>query len=99
MSYRLGALTYAIVSRLVKTPFFALPNILAGRELVPEFIQDAARPEVLAEAVLKFLAEPFEPALMEEFDRIHRLLRRDAGHEAASAVLSLCRKEPTNVPA
>ena len=57
VSYKLGTLSYAIASRLVSTPYIALPNILAGTELVPELIQDAATPEALAQALLSQLDE------------------------------------------
>lgn len=90
MSYRLGAVTYGIVSRLVTTAWFALPNILAQKPLVPEFIQDAATPEALSQAVVDFLEHPDRPELIAEFDRIHRTLRRDAAEQAARAVLGLC---------
>ncbi len=89
MSYRLGAVTYAIVSRLVQTRWFALPNILAGEPLVPEFIQEEARPSVLAEAVLEYLEQKDQAVLMQRFDGIHRELRRDAAVQAAAAVLAL----------
>jgi lipid-A-disaccharide synthase len=90
MSYRLGAITYAIVSRIVKTQHFALPNILAGRELVPELMQDAATPEALAEAVLKLFDPGMREKLVDEFDTIHRQLRLDSGSEACDAILNLC---------
>ena len=61
MSYRLGTWTYAIVSRLVTTPWFALPNILAQAPLVPELIQDDATPENLANALSTLLASPVCP--------------------------------------
>ena len=89
MSYRLGKLTYALVSRLVQTPFFALPNILAGTALVPEFIQDEATPEKLAEAVLKQLGGESD-ALLQSFAGLHKSLRRKGGERAAEAVLALC---------
>ncbi len=90
MSYRLGGLTYALVSRMVKTRFFALPNILAGRLLVPEFIQDSATPSSLSEAVLSMFDEAKQRQLRAEFDIIHRLLRIDSESEAADAILDLC---------
>jgi len=89
MSYRLGNLTYAVVSRLVKTPYFALPNILAGKELVPELLQHDATPEALAKALLQRLAQPEQVELMREFEQIHRLLQRNAGARAAGAILEL----------
>ena len=68
--------------------FIALPNLLSGRRIVPEFLQDEARPERLGPAVLRLLERglPVETAF--EFDRIHRELR--TGREsAAAAVLAL----------
>lgn len=92
MSYRLGAFTYAIVSRLVTTKWFALPNILAGQNLVPEFIQQDADPRRMAAAVIKLLQAPTHRDLLDEFARIHRQLRTNKapGREAARAVLRLC---------
>ena len=90
MSYRLGAATYALVSRMMKIDHFALPNILAGRTLVPELIQKSATPERLAEAVeAELIRDPGE--LLAEFGRIHAQLRQDAGGRAADAVLALIR--------
>ncbi|MCO6062902.1 lipid-A-disaccharide synthase, partial [Pseudomonas sp. MOB-449] len=45
VAYRVAPLTYRILRRLVKSPYISLPNLLAGRLLVPELIQDAATPE------------------------------------------------------
>ena len=92
MSYRLGKISYGIVSRLVTTKWFALPNILAGRTIVPEFIQDAADPGAMADAVMKLLDTREARELMAEFDEIHQVLRKGAapGAEAARAVLDLC---------
>jgi lipid-A-disaccharide synthase len=100
MSYRLGKLTYAFVIRLVKTPYFALPNILAQRELIPELIQGDARPDALARAVDKMFDPGVQQALMEEFDGIHRLLNLNSGSVAADAVIDLCRAQTgdRNVP-
>ena len=95
MSYRLGSFTYAIISRMVTTNRFALPNILADAELVPEFIQDDAKPEKMAEAVVRLLRQSDHSELIAEFDRIHRELHRNdaPGREAARAVLGVCKVE------
>ena len=55
MSYRLGKLTHLLVSKLVRTDLFALPNILAGEKIVPEFIQDEANPKKMAKAIKRLL--------------------------------------------
>jgi lipid-A-disaccharide synthase len=92
MSYRLPPLTYAIVSRMVTTEYFALPNILSGRKLVEEFIQDAATPDVLAGAVNR-LVDRDQSELIAIYHEIHKTLRRDAGATAASAILELLQSE------
>ncbi len=92
MSYRLGSLTYRFVSRLVKTKFFALPNILAGKKIVPEYIQDAATPDALADAVIELFDQEKRESLEAEFSVIHDQLRIDSGNEAADAIISLCEK-------
>ncbi len=91
MSYRLGKLTYGIVSRLVTTDWFALPNILAEETLVPEFIQDAADPEEMARTLMDLLDSTDNSRLLKRFDEIHRLLKQNdnPGSEAARVVLEL----------
>ncbi len=95
MSYRLGKVTYNIVSRMVTTDWFALPNILAGENLVPEFIQDAADPRDMADAVERLLGKEDHENLMRRFSEIHELLRCGAtpGRVAADAVLELARSD------
>ncbi|RJG10151.1 lipid-A-disaccharide synthase [Pseudomonas cavernicola] len=87
VAYRVAPLTYRILKRLLKSPYVSLPNLLAGRLLVPEMLQDAATPEALAQ-VLAPLLDGGE-VQTEGFDVIHRALRRDASTEAATAVLNL----------
>ncbi len=90
IAYRLAPLTFWLAKRLVKVPYYSLPNLLADRALVPEFIQDDATPENLAQAVLTYLQDPSATqALTEVFSGIHRQLRLDADRNAAAAVLDL----------
>jgi lipid-A-disaccharide synthase len=56
--YRMAPLTYAIGKRLVKVPHIGLANIVAGRGVVREFIQEAATAEALADEMLRILADP-----------------------------------------
>lgn len=87
VAYRVAPLTYRILKRLVKSPYISLPNLLAGRFLVPELIQEAATPDALAEAVSPLLDDG--QVQTEGFDAIHRALRRGASERAAEAVLQL----------
>ncbi|SDK72989.1 lipid-A-disaccharide synthase [Pseudomonas delhiensis] len=90
VAYKVAPLTYRILKRLVKSPYVSLPNLLAGRLLAPELIQDAATPEALAQHLLPLLDDG--SAQTESFDAIHRALRQDASAQAAEAVLALMEK-------
>ncbi len=90
VSYRLGALTYQLAKRVVHTPFVALPNILAGRELVPELIQDAATGEALAAALQQqWRRVQAEPGYLQNFTDLHEQLAQGADAKAAGAVVRL----------
>lgn len=90
VAFRWSPLTHAIISRLVKTRFISLPNLLAGRELVPEFVQEQAQPQALAQALLAWLENPQKcQQVQQEFDRLHSQLNRNASQEAADAILAL----------
>ena len=100
MSYRLGSLTYSIVSRMIRAKRFALPNILADRDLVPEFIQDEAVPARMAEALRQQLVPAERQALMSSFDAIHQTLKKNdrPGVEAAHTVIEFCSGRLPHVP-
>jgi lipid-A-disaccharide synthase len=91
VAYRVATLTAWLLRglKLVKTPYFAHPNLLAGRSLVPEFFQDEVRADVLGPALLGQLERPDRAELMDAFRRIHLQLKRDASARAAEAVLEL----------
>ena len=55
MAYRTHPLTYLIAKRLVRVPHIALANLVAGRRVVPEFVQGALRPDVVADALVPLL--------------------------------------------
>ena len=91
VAYRLAPLTAWLLRemKLVKTESFSHPNLLAGRRLVPEYFQEQVRPDVLGPALLEQLDRPDRAALLEEFTRIHLMLRCGASQRAADAVLEL----------
>ena len=55
VAYRVSAIESPL-RHLVRTPFFALPNLILGERAVPEFLQEAATPLALAEALAPLLA-------------------------------------------
>ncbi len=58
--YKTSPLTHALGRALLKVPYLAMPNLLAGEELFPEFIQSAANADNLAEASLRLLRDKNE---------------------------------------
>ena len=83
VSYRLGPLAARLARRLLHTDFVALPNILAGRALVPELLQERATPQALADQLLNELDKSFVS------QNICRHFR---------PCTSACAEVPTNVP-
>jgi lipid-A-disaccharide synthase len=90
--YRLGAMTVWLLRRLnlVKTKFFAQPNLLADRRVVGEYFQHEIVPESIGAELLMWLDDAERRSALEaEFAQIHAALRRDAGARAAQAVITL----------
>jgi len=56
IAYRSNRLTYALARHLVRIEHIGLPNIILGREAVPERLQDAATPERLADDIEQLLS-------------------------------------------
>ena len=57
VAYRVGWLTYVLARPLFNFPWFTLVNLLLDRQAVPEFLQGAATPEALADAVARLLTD------------------------------------------
>ena len=91
ITYKLASLTYRLMKCRAYLPYVGLPNILAGRFIVPELLQDDATPEKLAEALLKEAAPERAAELEGEFTRIHEALRQNTSEKAAAAVVEFLR--------
>lgn len=90
VGYRMNPLTFALARRLVKTPWVSLPNLLAGREVVKELLQEASRPDALAAALIELLEDNgSRAALLATFRQLHQEIRCNADEQAACAVLAL----------
>jgi lipid-A-disaccharide synthase len=88
--YRMAPLSYAIISRMLKVPYFSLPNLLAGEALVEELVQEAVNPANLG-AKMRTLLESgaHQERLDTRYREIHRALSGGASIKAAQAVLQL----------
>jgi lipid-A-disaccharide synthase len=94
VAYRLGAVTALLVRtlRLVRLPYFSLPNLLAGEALVPEFFQEAVTSAHLSQALERALDDSARrECLQRAFLQVHESLRAGGAARAAEAVLQLLR--------
>jgi lipid-A-disaccharide synthase len=101
VAYRFAAFTAFVLRSLglVKVSFFSQPNLLAGRRLVPEFLQEQVNGADLGAALLNELADPNHlDELQREFRTLHETLRRGGADLAATAVLELVRGDPGAAP-
>jgi lipid-A-disaccharide synthase len=94
VAYRVGAVTALLLRtlRLVRLPYFSLPNLLAGEALVPEFFQEAVSSENLSGAVERALDDDARREYLQRaFLQVHESLRAGGAARAAAAVLQLLR--------
>jgi lipid-A-disaccharide synthase len=92
VAYRMTPFSYWLVRKLgiSKLPHFSLPNLLAQKALVAEYVQEQVRADVLGPAILRCLdGDAAGPELDAEYGAIHRLLQRGGSGAAAAAVLEL----------
>ena len=86
--YKMAPLTHRLMRRMGYLPYVGLPNILAGRFVVPEFIQDDATPENLAQALVNLLADKkTSAAIRAVFHDMHLQLRQNTAEKAALAII------------
>jgi len=88
ITYKLNALTYRLMKPKGYMPYYGLPNILCGRFVVPELMQEDATPENLAQALLNLVNDKNAVAALEQtFLELHRTLRQNTAQKAAAAIL------------
>ena len=93
VTYRMANLTYWLAKFLVHIPYISLPNLLAKKPLVPEFIQNQVITENLAPAILEWLNNSNKVQILQNsFTKLHHNLRQSANQKAAQAILSLISK-------
>lgn len=85
VAYRFHWLSYQIIKRLFHAPFFSLPNLLAGKEIVPELAQSEASEEAIEQALVQLIEQDNQP-LLEQFTNLHQQLKVSASEKAADVV-------------
>lgn len=89
ITYKVAQLTYDIISRLVKTRDVGLPNLLAGKRIVPEWIQKEATADNLMTSVRSYLASTERrDELKKQFYDLHLSIKKGASASAANAIVS-----------
>ncbi len=90
ITYKMSPWSWRLVRRMRYQPWVGLPNILAGRFVVPEFLQEEATPENLAQALGNLVVDGQVKARLEAlFAAMHRQLRQNADEKAADVILSM----------
>lgn len=92
IAYKMSPWSWRLMRGMRYLPWVGLPNILAGRYVVPEFLQDEATPENLSQALGNLLVDRIARAsITRVFSGLHRQLRQDTATRAAAAVLPYLR--------
>jgi lipid-A-disaccharide synthase len=93
IAYKVLQAEWMIIRHMGYLPWIGLPNILARESVVPEFLQHAATPEALAEALwFQLTDENNRKRLQQRFTDMHHSLLRDSARESAAAVLRVIGK-------
>jgi lipid-A-disaccharide synthase len=96
--YKVAWPTYMAARLVVNVDYLGMPNLLAGREVVPEFIQHQARPQHIAKAVRLLMEEaPARHRMISDFDSIvSKLGSTGASQRAAQAILEQLQTAPVS---
>ncbi len=90
ITYKMPSLSWRLMKRKAYLPYVGLPNILSGRFVVPEILQDEATSENLAQALLNYVHDHQAVAGLEKtFLQLHHTLRQNTAQKAAAAILPL----------
>ena len=93
--YKASSLTYAVGRKLVKIPYFGLPNIVAGREVQPELIQEQVQPEKIAQFIELWLDDSqAREQVLKDLDEVREKLGGSGAiRRTAEAVLEVANAE------
>lgn len=86
--YQLNQLTYQVAKRLVKVPYVALPNILAGSAIVPELIQEQASGDNICRTVMRLLQPRAYAEQLQDLVTTKQELQQQSNHDPANSVVA-----------
>jgi lipid-A-disaccharide synthase len=86
--YKVATMTYLAGRMLIRVKHLGMPNVLAGREIVPEFIQGNAEPSAIAGEVMKLLDDRARrEQMLADFDAVIAKLGKGGANEAAARAI------------
>ena len=94
VAYKVSSLTYNIAKHFVKIKNVTLPNIIAGKTIVPEFIQDKCNAQNLSKAVIKCIDDKkYRQKMIDGLDGVYKAMKKISGKSAsdtaANAVIDM----------
>ena len=84
--YKLSGVSYQIVKRLLRTNFISLPNVILGKEVIPELIQENANGKNIANIAMQIIVSN-NLELVSELRKIHTQLHQESSAQSAKAIL------------
>ena len=94
--YKTGYLSWLAAKLILRTPFRLLPNIIAEREIVPEFVPHVGGPDAIVKQASRYLSDSKNAAVMSE--ELHRVCLRFANRDPAEAAAKLIAKVIAGAP-
>lgn len=96
VAYKVSAFSYWIFKKLLKIKQFSLPNLLAGKPIVVELIQQDCHAENLFKHLCQLIDAGDNHQQIEQFTQLHQSLKLGGGDKAASAIAQLLDNKPEN---
>ena len=96
VAYKVSPVTALIARSMLKVRLYSLPNLIAGRRVVNEFIQEQCTPEALSEEMIKLMTSD-NLLMKKEFANIHKAMRCNSDELAAQAVLQVLADHPATL--
>ncbi|CAL1329167.1 lipid-A-disaccharide synthase [Candidatus Providencia siddallii] len=88
--YKMNFFTFLFAKILIKTPYISLPNLLAKKEIIKEFLQKECQPNKLSNQLIQLLNnEKYCKILKKNFLKLHKTIRHNADEKAVNEILKL----------
>jgi lipid-A-disaccharide synthase len=89
--YKVSFLNWLIAKPLIRLPFIGLVNVVAGKEVVPEFIQYKARPRLIAEKTIEILTNQATLTNVKaELEKVRKSLGSSGASQKAAEIVLAC---------